>query len=77
MAHPFHECSRQPSKPTLCVQECKRQTGRISAVYAFGMDSAPTRQARACLVEHTISAVELTCTAVRSAKVNAACCQEY
>lgn len=59
------------------VQGCKREMGHISAVYALGVDVAPTRQARAWLVERTISAMDFTCSAVQSDKVGFACAESY
>ncbi|KAK9834713.1 hypothetical protein WJX74_008405 [Apatococcus lobatus] len=52
---------------------CKREMGHISAVYALGVDVAPTRQARAWLVERTISAMDFTCSAVQSDKASRPC----
>ena len=61
-------------KMPLYVQECKKETHQISEVYALGVDAAPTRQARACLVEQAISAMDFTGSAVPAAKVDLARC---
>ena len=57
-------------KVLLYVQGCKKELDPISAVYALGVDVAPTRQSRACFVEHAIPAMDLTCSSVPSAKVD-------
>ena len=59
-------------KMLLYVQGCKEETDPISTVYALGANAAPTRQARACLVEHAISAMDLTCSSGHSAEVDLA-----
>ena len=61
-------------KVPLYVQDCKKEACQISAVYALGVDAAPTLRARACLVEQTISAMDFTLSAVHSAKVDLARC---
>lgn len=69
----FLAMQKTSSKMPLYVQDCKRETGRISAVYALGVDAAPTLQARACFVERTSSAMDFTSSAVRSPEVDLAC----
>lgn len=61
-------------KMLLFAQDCKEETDQISAVYALGVDAAPSRRARACFVEHAILAMDLTCSSARSAKVDLARC---
>ena len=61
-------------KMLLYVQDCKEETGQISAVYALGVDATPTRQVRACFVEHAISAMDLTCSSAHSVKVDLGHC---
>lgn len=70
----YFACNTATQKMLLYVQGCKKETDPISTVYALGVNAAPTRQTRACFVEHTISAMDLTCSSGHLAKVDLARC---